>query len=82
VAEPDDLRLWLELVAGLLSVQPASYPFNVTGQPALSPPAGVTRSGLPVGLRLMGPVGRTIWVLSTARRIEAKLGPCRRHQIE
>lgn len=66
-AEPHDL-LWL-------AWSPASYPFNITGQPALSLPAGVTRSGLPVGLQLVGPVGADDLVLSTARRIEAELGP-------
>ncbi|MEQ9815625.1 MAG: amidase family protein [Azospirillaceae bacterium] len=33
---------------------PFSAPFNLTGQPAISIPAGQTRSGLPVGLQLVG----------------------------
>ncbi|WP_405604712.1 amidase family protein [Streptomyces sp. NBC_01410] len=65
-ADPGDL-LWLAWA-------PASYPFNMTGQPALSMPAGLTRSGLPVGLQLVGPVGADDLVLSTALRIEAELG--------
>jgi aspartyl-tRNA(Asn)/glutamyl-tRNA(Gln) amidotransferase subunit A len=64
--EPADLR-WL-------AWSPATYPFNLSGQPAVSLPAGVTRSGLPVGLQLVGPVGADGLVLTTARRIEAQLG--------
>jgi aspartyl-tRNA(Asn)/glutamyl-tRNA(Gln) amidotransferase subunit A len=33
---------------------PYTYPFNVTGQPAASVPAGFTRDGLPIGLQIVG----------------------------
>ncbi len=33
---------------------PFTYPFNLTGQPAASVPAGCTKSGLPVGLQIVG----------------------------
>jgi len=33
---------------------PFTYPFNVTGQPAASVPCGFTRSGLPIGLQIVG----------------------------
>lgn len=66
-ADPRDL-LWLAWA-------PASYPFNMTGQPAVSLPAGLTRAGLPVGLQLVGPVGADDLVLTVARRLEAELAP-------
>ncbi len=31
------------------------YPFNMTGQPAVSIPAGLTAEGLPIGLQVVGP---------------------------
>jgi len=65
-AEPGDL-LWL-------AWSHATYPFNMTGQPALSLPVGLTASGLPVGLQLVGPVGGDGLLLSAASRIEAGLG--------
>lgn len=64
-ANPDDL-LWL-------AWSPASYPFNLTGQPALSLPVGVTSAGLPVGLQLVGRLGDDELVLATGRLIEAEL---------
>lgn len=65
-ADPRDLR-WLAWA-------PASYPFNMTGQPAVSLPAGLTRSGLPVGLQLVGPVGADDLVVRLAGRLESDLG--------
>ncbi len=34
---------------------PFTFPFNMTGQPAISVPCGFTRAGLPIGLQLVGP---------------------------
>lgn len=36
------------------SWSPFTYPFNMTGQPALSLPCGFTTAGLPVGLQVIG----------------------------
>ncbi|MFP3943142.1 MAG: amidase [Alphaproteobacteria bacterium] len=45
---------------------PFTYPFNMTGQPACSVPCGFTRSGLPVGLQIVGPRHADALVLRAA----------------
>lgn len=45
---------------------PFTYPFNMTGQPAISIPCGFTRAGLPIGLQIVGPRHRDEWVLRAA----------------
>ncbi|WP_335983939.1 amidase [Streptomyces sp. CA2R106] len=65
-ADPRDL-LWL-------AWSPATYPFNLTGQPALTLPAGLTRAGLPVGVQLVGAFGADEPVIAAARRLESALG--------
>jgi aspartyl-tRNA(Asn)/glutamyl-tRNA(Gln) amidotransferase subunit A len=50
---------------------PFTYPFNLTGQPAASIPCGFTRSGLPVGLHIVGPRFADALVLRAARAFEA-----------
>lgn len=57
-----------------LAWSPACYPFNLSGQPAISLPAGLTCSGLPVGLQLVGPAGADELLLGAACHIEAALG--------
>lgn len=64
-ADPEDL-LWL-------AWSPATYPFNLTGQPALSLPVGLTAGGLPVGVQLVGRVGDDSLVLTTAESLERQL---------
>ena len=43
-----------------------TYPFNLTGQPAASVPAGWTKSGLPVGLQIIGDRNADLLVLQAA----------------
>lgn len=47
-----------------------TYPFNLTGQPAASVPAGWTKTGLPVGLQLVGDRHADLVVLQAARAWE------------
>ena len=47
-----------------------SYPFNLTQQPAASVPCGFTKSGLPVGLQIVGPMYDDRRVLRAARAFE------------
>jgi aspartyl-tRNA(Asn)/glutamyl-tRNA(Gln) amidotransferase subunit A len=52
---------------------PYTYPFNITGQPAISIPCGFAPDGLPVGLQVVGPWGHDDRVLSFASRCERAL---------
>ena len=47
------------------------YPFNYSGQPAVSVPAGWTASGLPVGLQIVGRRLEDALVLRAAAAFEA-----------
>jgi aspartyl-tRNA(Asn)/glutamyl-tRNA(Gln) amidotransferase subunit A len=47
-----------------------SYPFNFTGQPACSIPAGHTKAGLPVGLQIVGRRFADLTVLQAAAAFE------------
>lgn len=51
-----------------------SHPFNLSGHPALTVPAGFTRNGLPVGLQLVGPWHGEAGLLRLAAAIE-RLAP-------
>ncbi|HXJ77974.1 MAG TPA: amidase [Candidatus Methylomirabilis sp.] len=47
-----------------------SYPFNFTGQPAASVPAGFTRAGMPVGLQIVGRRSADLTVLQASATFE------------
>ena len=49
---------------------PFTYPFNLTGHPAVSVPCGFTQTGLPIGLQIVGPRFDDIGVLRAARALE------------
>jgi aspartyl-tRNA(Asn)/glutamyl-tRNA(Gln) amidotransferase subunit A len=53
---------------------PFTLPFNLTGQPAASMPAGLTHAGLPVGLQIVGPARAEHVVLRAMRAYEAASG--------
>ena len=50
---------------------PFTYPFNLTQQPAISVLCGMTTSGLPIGLQLVGAKYRDALVLRAAHAYEA-----------
>ena len=52
---------------------PYTYPFNLTGQPAISVPCGVAADGLPVGLQVVGAWGEDELVLDFAELVERVL---------
>lgn len=49
---------------------PFTYPFNLSRQPAISVPCGLTKAGLPIGLQLVGPLYGDRAVLNAARAFE------------
>lgn len=63
-------------------VTPFTAPWNVTGQPALSIPAGMTDDGLPVAVQLVGRPNSDGLLLQVAAQLEQRLDwPQRRPSI-
>ena len=54
-----------------LAWSPFTYPFNLTGEPAISVPAGLSSEGLPVGLQIVGSRFSEGLVLRAAAAFEA-----------
>lgn len=54
----------------LISWSYYTYPFNLTGQPAVTVPAGRTASGMPVGLQIVAPQFAECQLLSAAAAFE------------
>ena len=52
---------------------PFTFPFNLTGQPAASVPAGFTAAGLPVGLQIVGRRHADRTVLAASAAFEAEV---------
>ncbi len=57
--------------ASMLGWTPFSYPFNLTQQPAITVPCGLTKAGLPMGLQFVGPMFGDALVLRAARAYES-----------
>ena len=55
----------------MLGWTPYSYPFNLSQQPAITLPCGLTTDGLPMGLQLVGPMFGDALVLRAARAFES-----------
>jgi aspartyl-tRNA(Asn)/glutamyl-tRNA(Gln) amidotransferase subunit A len=54
---------------------PYTYPFNITGQPAITLPCGLAADGLPAGLQIVGPWAHDTRVLDFAGVCERALEP-------
>ena len=54
----------------MLGWTPFSYPFNLSQQPAITIPCGLTQDGLPIGLQIVGPMFADALVLRAARAYE------------
>jgi aspartyl-tRNA(Asn)/glutamyl-tRNA(Gln) amidotransferase subunit A len=67
--------------ASMLGWTPFSYPFNLTQQPAITLPCGLTTAGLPIGVQLVGPMFADALVLRAARALESAL-PVRRPSLD
>ncbi len=65
---PGEWGLSLETFLGWT---PFSYPFNLTQQPAAVVPCGLTRTGLPIALQIVGPMHADGLVLRAARAYES-----------
>jgi len=62
----------------LLGAVAFTYPFNLSGHPAATVPAGFTENGLPVGLQIIGPRHRDDLVLQASYAYE-KMRPWNDH---
>lgn len=62
---------WQPGLDKFLGWTPFSYPFNLTQQPAAVMPCGLTRSGLPIALQIVGPMHADALVLRAARAYES-----------
>ncbi|HEY1300693.1 MAG TPA: amidase [Stellaceae bacterium] len=62
--DPENERHWIDW-------SPFTYPFNMTRQPGASIPCGLTGTGLPIGLQIVGPLYADDRVFRAARAFEA-----------
>lgn len=67
LSDPERERHWVDWAH-------FSYLFNLTRQPALAVPSNVSRSGLPVAIQFVGPVGADRMILAVASAFEAIAG--------
>lgn len=53
-----------------LAFIPFTYPFNISGQPAMSIPLGWSKAGLPIGVQLVGQPYQESLIISLAGQLE------------
>jgi amidase len=58
---------------GMAQVYPFALEWNLTGQPAISVPAGRSDDGLPIGMQLVGRHGEEATLLALAAQLEGEL---------
>jgi amidase len=58
---------------GMAQVYPFALEWNLTGQPAISVPAGRSDDGLPIGMQLVGRNGEEATLLALAAQLEGEL---------
>src|SRR6185436_2780855 len=76
---PPSIGAWRELsppevFAHAAELGAFTAPFNVSGQPAISVPAGLSSNGHPIGVQIVGKRGEDATVLALGRALEARLG--------
>ena len=64
----------LRTLLGLIAAYPFAAHWNLTGQPAISVPAGTTDDGVPLGVQLVGRKGEEAALLGLAAQLEAEMG--------
>ncbi|HET8568729.1 MAG TPA: amidase [Candidatus Limnocylindria bacterium] len=64
-----------DAVAAAAKLTALTSPFNLTGLPAVSVPAGTTSGGLPIGAQVVSGRWRELVALRAARQIERELAP-------
>ena len=65
------VETWLR---SIFDYGPFTAPFNISGQPAISLPLGQSQSGLPIGVQLVGRLGREDVLLQLGRHFEQEIG--------
>ena len=67
VATSETVRIVAKRVYGLMQFTPQ---FNITGQPAISLPLHWNAAGLPIGIQLVGSLGREDLLIQVASQLE------------
>lgn len=62
-----------DIFGAIAPIAQFTAPFNVTGQPAASIPAGFTPDGMPIGVQLVGRHGEDALLLAVCRELEAAM---------
>jgi amidase len=64
----------LRTLLGMIAAYPFTGQWNLTGQPAIAVPVGMSDDGLPLGVQLVGRHGEEATLLGLAAQLEAAVG--------